>query len=330
MLFFYPFCSLCGYQIVSKLLLERQVIQIRSKIYECVSEHIVSGLSYNNTDIQIFDCFFSRLSKYTGNGGVIYIVGDLYSMKIEYSMFYCSCSNVGGAVFFSSLHSSIKKICANNCLSSSGHFAYIRVTQTCVVEYLSVSNCANTTTGHYAIYVSGGDQKFDDTNSSYNNAARYSAIGVTSVLSYDSFRCTFAYNKESEGIVIAFYQNSGTVSFANIINNNSPSFGVIHNNHPLGHSKFKYCVIHSNQGTFLHISDGTITFYHSFISHSGVTSSINNNTIKKTQTYDYRFFESQFCKAENALYVKRPLITYYPPRAGYRFLLLFSLFFQYM
>jgi len=106
----------------------------------CESESIDQGRSYVDKNINISNCFFSRSSSYSGDGGVIYVNVGSYSININYSMFYnCVCSGEGGAIIFDSSNSSFRMICANRCSASNGHFAYLIASQVNQVEYLSVS-----------------------------------------------------------------------------------------------------------------------------------------------------------------------------------------------
>ena len=126
---------------------------------ECESESIAQGRSYVDKNISIYGCFFSRSSQYSGDGGVIYISGESYSMNANHSMFYnCVCSGQGGAIYFYSANSYLRMVCANSCSASSyDHFAYLVASQVNRVEYQSVSYCSPTTSGIYSIHLSTGD-----------------------------------------------------------------------------------------------------------------------------------------------------------------------------
>ena len=111
--------------------------------FGCVNENIDQGRSYSHMSINISHCFFSRYSTYIGNGGVIYINGESFSMNATHSMFFnCVCANHGGAIFFSSKNSLLKMNCVNRCTGSYEHFAHIDASLLNQVEYLSVSKCA--------------------------------------------------------------------------------------------------------------------------------------------------------------------------------------------
>jgi len=143
----------------------------------CESESIDQGRSYVDKNINISNCFFSRSSSYSGNGGVIYVSASSCSMNVNYSIFYnCVCSIQGGAIYFISSNSCLRMICANSCSGSSCHFSYLQASQVNQVEYLSVSNCSHSTSGYHSICLESGNQRVDNTNSSMNNAEYYSVI----------------------------------------------------------------------------------------------------------------------------------------------------------
>jgi len=215
----------------------------------CESESIDQGRSYFNVTIDISHCFFSRSSSYSGHGGVIYVNGGSYSMNINYSMFYnCVCSSQGGAIYFVSSNSYLRMICANSCscgASFYNHFAYLSAFQVNQVEYLSVSNCSHTSSGWNSIWLEYGNQSVDNTNSSMNNALQYSGVGIFSPSSVTSSHCTFSNNNVSSYICIYLFSTTGTISmsYANIVHNNSPiSNGVVIVN-GAGSRKILYCNI---------------------------------------------------------------------------------------
>jgi len=276
----------------------------------CENESIDQGRSYVDKNINIANCFFSRSSSYSGKGGVIYVNGGTYSMNVNYSMFYnCVCSNWGGAIFFSSSNSYLRMICANSCscgASSYNHFANLVASQVNQVEYLSVSNCSHTTSGFESIRLSSGNQRVDNTNSSLNNAIAYSGIDIYSPSSFTSSHCTFSNNKVSQSICIYFYSTSGSMSYANIVHNNSPSgYGVVCVNGAVSR-KMMYCIFKNNQNTLFCVLEGSLEVSHSFIDHSAssfsrstVVSTSNNNSFTNTITYQLQFFNSFHCSTDS-------------------------------
>jgi len=273
----------------------------------CESESIDQGRSYVDKSINISNCFFSRYLSYSGDGGVIYVSGGSYSMNVIYSIFYnCVCSNCGGAIYFSSSNSSLRMICANSCSASYGHFAYLSCSQMNQVEYLSVSNCSHTTSGERTIFLHSGDQRVDNTNSSMNNAYRFSGIIIYSPSSFTSSHCTFSNNKVFEWICIVFYSTTGIISmsYANIVHNNSPSSREVVLVNGAGSRMMMYCIFKNNQNNLFCVYEGSLEVSHSFIDHSassfsdGAVSTSNNNSFTNTITYQLQFFNSIHCNAE--------------------------------
>ena len=183
-------------------------------------------------------------------------------------------------------------ICANSCSASEKHFAYLSASQVNQVEYLSVSNCSHTTSGYYSIRLQSGNQKVDNTNSSMNNAIQVSGIGISSPSSFTSSHCTFSNNKVSFSKYIFFYSTSGTISmsYANIVHNNSPIiYGVVYVQ-GAGSRKMMYCIFKNNQNTLFCVWEGSLEVSHSFIEHSGSFSTrtavpTSNNSFTNTITY---------------------------------------------
>jgi len=241
-------------------------------------------------------------------------------MNINYSMFYnCVCSGDGGAIYFSSSNSYLRMICANSCSGSHYHFAYLYASQVNQVEYLSVSNCSHTTSGSYSILIVYGDQRTDNTNSSMNNVEDNSGICIYSPSSFTSSHCTFSNNKVSDWICIHFYSSSGTISmsYANIVHNNSPSNGVVFVD-GAGSRKMMYCIFKNNQNTLFCVNQGSLEVSHSFISHSGsfsiytIVSTSNNNSFTNTITYQLQFFNSLHCNADIPLFTSPSTIEQTP------------------
>jgi len=274
----------------------------------CENESIDQGRSYIDENINISNCFFSRSSSYSGNGGVIYVSASSCSMNVNYSIFYnYVCSGEGGAIYFICSNSYLRMICANSCSASWKHFAILSASQVNQVEFLSVSNCSHTTSGYYSIYLQSGNQRFDNTNSSMTNASYFSGIGTWLPSTLKSSHCTFSNNKVSNSICIYFYSTSGTISMsiANIVHNNSPSWGGVVLVEGIGSRMMMYCIFKNNQNTLFCVYQGSLEVSHSFIYHSGssfststAVSTSNNKSFTNTITYQLQFFNSIHCNAD--------------------------------
>ena len=225
------------------------------------------------------------------------------------SMFYnCSCSGSGGAIHVVCSNSYLRMICAHRCSCSSlGHFAEIKATQANQVEYLSVSFCSHSTSGYHPIYIESGNQRVDKTNSSMNNADMASGIRIWFPYTITSSHCTFSNNFVSDKICIWFHSDSitSTMSFCNIIHNNSPSgHGVVFFQGG-GFKKLMYCILRNNQNCLFYVQSGSFELSHSFIDHSSSSFSIstavsteNNNSFFYRITYQIQFFDSHHCNAD--------------------------------
>jgi len=290
----------------------------------CESESIDQGRSYVDKDINISRCFFFRYLSYSGSGGIIFVDGGNYSMNINYSMFYNSvCTEKGGAIYFYSSNSCLRMICANSCscgASYGGQFARLIATQVNQVEYLSISNCSHTTSGWYSIWLNSGYQRVDNANSSMNNAIQCSGVLIYSPSSYSSSHCTFSNNKVSDNMCILFYSTSGTISmsYANIIHNNSPSLGVVTVD-GLGSRKMMYCIFNNNHNYLFYVNVGSLEVSHSFIDHaksfstlSAVSTSINNSFTNRI-THPLQFFNSLHCHADITLIEQKQMISFDQP-----------------
>jgi len=289
----------------------------------CESESITQGRSYVDKTISISDCYFSRASQYSGSGGVIYVNGGTYTMNANYSMFYnCACSSEGGAIFFSSANSNLRMICANRCSCGAGllfgQFSYFRSSLENQVEYLSISNCSHATSGYFSVYICYGNQKVYNTNSSMNNAYRGSGICIDYPMSFTSSHCAFSNNKVSEGICIHFCSNSGTItmSYANIVHNNSPSRGVVYVERS-GSRKMMYCIFTKNSNFLFCVWESSLEVSHSFIDHSSISFSTSttfittNISLINRITFQMQFFNSLHCNADIPLVESKQKNTHY-------------------
>ena len=290
--------------------------------FGCENESMNQGRSYINKNINITNCFFSRYVSYSGNGGAIYVNGGSYSMNVNYSIFYnCVCSNNGGAIYFSSSNSDLRMICANRCSCGadySGHFAYLIAFQVNQVEYLSVSNCSHTTSGYNSIRLDSGNQRVDNTNCSLNNAEYGSGILIYYPSSSISSHCTFSNNKVTNSRCIFFYSDTGSISmsYANIVHNNSPfQYGVVLVE-GVALKNMIYCIFQNNQNYLFCVFDGSLEVSHSFISHSASfststsVSKSNNNSFTIRNTYQLQFFNSIHCNADIPLIELKQMITF--------------------
>ena len=279
----------------------------------CENEVADKGRSYSDVEIYISDCFFVRLSKFSGNGGVIYLSVGTHSMYVSYTTFFgCHSTSNGGAIFSNAINSVLNLICANNCSSYFYLFAYLGASGKNEMEYLSVSSCSDPT-GYYTIYTFDGNQAVLNTNISMNKAYNVPGIYLKSPQALSSVHCTFSNNIASDSLSIFFEDNYGTMSFANIVHCNSPIYGVLFNRN--GDMKMEYCIFAMNENTLFYTQSGSIEISHSYLLHSGKLSTLaavimtNNNTQGAIPTYQIQYFQSELCNADQPLPERTPLIS---------------------
>lgn len=276
----------------------------------CLYENIELGRSFfqiNNIDIS--NCFFSRMTIFNEDGGVILVSVESYSILVSLSMFYkCKCQKIGGAIFFKAANAVLSMICANMCSAlSEDHFALFQATNVNQMEYLSISSCSDSPNGIYPIRLYNGNQIIDKSNSSMNIAEERASIGISLPSSFSSSFCTFSDNYASKFISLYFHTNTGVLSFANIIHNNSPAkYSVVRVN---GKFTVHYCVLQRNLDTLFSVYSGTIAVSHCLISHSEFKPTGINNSLTICQTYQIEFFNSQLCNADIPLFRKSFDIT---------------------
>jgi len=292
---------------------------------ECNLERLAQGRSYNNDNIQVDNCLFSRFAIFVGDGGVMNVDGGDYSLNVTNSIFYnCSCSNFGGSIYFVSTSSCLINCCANRCHAYKNHFAYIHASSG-FYEQISISSCSYLSTGYYPIRLITGGQIIIRTNSSSNKAEWTSAILIENPSSFFSSYCTFFFNKASDCICINFNLICGKMSSANIIQNDSPNRYAVVSQY-VGSITMEYCVFNLNQNYLFQINPGSLTLSHCFISHIGSFSSLtpvvtsNNNSKISTASYEISYFGSHYCFGQD-LVSMHTLMSPTPPKILFLFYL---------
>lgn len=273
----------------------------------CENPSIDQGRSYNNVNIDISYCFFTRTLVYSdddGSGGVIRVAMSSKLMNISSSMFYnCACSNGEGAIFFESSNLYLRKICANGCSATNYQFGFLKGLEHNRIEFLSVTNCSYKESGLYSSRIESGEMILDNTNFSMNKALEGSSFLISNPTSFTSIHCTVSNNKAGSGKSISFNMNSGNMSYANIVGNNSPFSGVVYVH--FGSANMMYCIFTMNQDYLFNINSGSLILSCSIIDHVQTSfstklnvSTENSNLFTSTNTYSLQFFNSHFCNTD--------------------------------
>lgn len=288
---------------------------IKNAACVCPNSNLNQGRSFDQQPLisEIKDCFFNRFQNYNGGpGGVICFMTVDANMSIINSMFFnCRVVNpywqYGGAVFFncSNGQSSLNMVCASNCgCGYIGQFGYIKASVSNInhINYLSINKCCNESIGYYPLHISDGHIKNDNSNYSLNRAFHSSAILVSFPTSMTSSYCTYSNNIASSSVTIWLQSNSGSVTYNNIVGNNSPGYSVV-----LVHESaysFSHCVFFKNTNTLLStFISGSLYVTNSYISHSdtitgGSVITSNNNVFTLTMSHPLTLYSSYYCNAD--------------------------------
>jgi len=266
----------------------------------CFNESIYSGRSqYSiNTITNISYCFFTRINSSTGNGGVLYfntMVGNLY---MEYTGFYnIGSSGVGGAFYLILESVRISYCCANSCYGVYFHYGYIKVSNSTGLEFQSISYCSKSITGYTSLMTAGGDIIINNLNSSMNIASRFAGMDSYQTSGFLCSFSTFAHNNVSEYSCLGFNMNMAEIKRINIIDNTSPSRGIIY---VRGDAKLtiEEAVMNQNKNILLYTLGGFITVCNSYIYHDlpyiGSGTLINISSIS-IPPFQFEFFSTKYC-----------------------------------
>jgi len=268
----------------------------------CNKERIDSGRSYENEDVMVSNCFFSRIHSSLHKGSVIFIDCEKKKMNISNSMFYsCSSSDDGGAIDVNVLYSDLRMICASNCFGV--HHQFSRVIGKLYIKcgYLSIASCYNEKSRAFSLSLYHSNQYLGNTNSSMNFMEITPCFLFNWPSAFSGIYCTFSNNNASKGECLSFYNKNSynNVSFMNIVNNISPKEILYSNGASL---TMENCIIHSNTGYLFSNEDGTLVIDFCIISHignlsrSGQINICNKNSFSFSQTYQIPFFSSYYCE----------------------------------
>ena len=214
-----------------------------------VRPYTYSGVSLN---LQIENCFFTRLHQYKGDGsdywsssgdsgGIIFC--DLSGVNLTLKeCFFLNCSSFGyGACLFFhqdsfGTYSLISKICSYYCWTSNGYyyqFGFIRTRNTeghfNIFDQSSIYECSPFFgNGYEPLCLHLGNQFLLNNNFTNNKVTSYSSVRLLSSLSFYSIYNSF-YNNSASSSYCFYYQGSSNaeLKFSNFIKNNNPSNAII-------------------------------------------------------------------------------------------------------
>jgi len=254
--------------------------------------------------LTVQNCVFSRSSTYSGDGSVIYYSGNSQFTLKESSFYKCCSSSSGGAIIATSNDLFFYKVCARECKCLSyGEFSFISNTGKGEFSFVSMLYCSDDNNGNYPVYMQGGNQIFGDSNSSYNYVAVASGFCFDSPSQLSVTYSSFSNNRATSRICVYFHRGSGNRNMekCNIINNNSPTGGVVISNYG-GDYTLNDCIMIDNIDKVLCAEDATLRVNSCYIYHSGDIYTGNvifaNLQLIKTAPFPLTHFYTYYCQAE--------------------------------
>ena len=263
-------------------------------------------IKITNSNYYITNCMYHYFSSSTGSPIHISTTNSILILIETSSFLHCYCSTSGGGIYFSSTPSEciLNKICAFNCTckgtttNSGGSFTHVKVgdSKRSYILDSTIAFCINPNQ-YITICFIGGNQIFQNINSSYNNAKNkpglYNYGGTFSNMTF----CTIFKNIGTITIGLHYTKGDSYINLCNIMNNSSPSYGVVYNG--VAQTIIQQTFFKDNSNTLLVIiTSGTInvfnsTIYHSFQLSNKVISF--NNPLYLTNSYQLNHFYTELC-----------------------------------
>jgi len=276
--------------------------------FGCLNETISVGRSYscNNMNVFIDRCLFVRLSSFSGDGGVIYVNTGISNLSIMFTTFETcsvSSSHSGGAIYFNSINSTLDFVCAYGCKAGIYNFARIITSNIDNLTLVTITSCSNNYEGASPILMDGGHQRTSFVNVSLNYNDFVGIFTIDNPSSSSLSFISFSHNRILKNEGFGCYRGSTSLSYANIIHNNSPGSGGIVYASQSATIDLTYCVIYNNENTLFCIgTSGSISISNSYISHnstlkSGTVSFNSNITYSLIQSYPIEFLGTYLCHA---------------------------------
>ena len=191
------------------------------------------------TLININLCFFNQMTLLNDSGSCIYLTSDIISKVLIENCYFHNCTslNEGGSCYINLLYSNVvfNKNCGSYCyttgLHKSGQFLYSIASNNYRNEMFlqSYSYCSRDflIDRFSPIYIYSGNQLFEKINGS-KNFLYYSSSFYTHYPSFFSGKfCNFINNSLYKWESVSFGGNKGNFSHSNVIQNNSPTYGVV-------------------------------------------------------------------------------------------------------
>ena len=314
----------------------------RFSLCQTRSPNLYGGAIYSTSCSVLFDiigCLFIHIYG-SSHGGAIYLVpSGHFPIYIKESTFYNCTSNNGngGAIYIYTssgynLEIEIMKICASQCKIATsstalGHFLFIdssiEANSKTALSYISMNYCGEITQGISNIYLFESLLNLLNTNESFCQSFRSSALYLIPSRTLSCHFNTF-FNNTSSDFDFIYIQGPATVYSASIQNSNfirNQCLASIINITTYGSRlTIQECIFINNTGSILFKSNiANILVKNCYIYHLttvgvSVTFESTKTTTVNTQTYQLSHYSTVFCSTpEDMGQLELPCQTIPPP-----------------
>jgi len=263
--------------------------------YSCFDLNSSSARAFEGIigSVVVKDSCFVRSQTYTGQGGVMFLTGSV-GLIIENTMFYmCLSTKEGGALYVSvstGYSIQLRLLCSNKCYSTGAwfHFGYLATASDHLYSFITITGSAPSSNSfYYPFRIEGGNQTISNMNSTKNYAYAHTGYGVTNPIYGKTSFVSIYSNTAQHSIAVLFYGSSSlvTMSFINVLSNNSPNYGVIHLANGAKYHMQNSVFYGNLHYLFDHLAGTSIKVSNSFISHS-------SNVQRGKGTFDFSSFVS--------------------------------------
>ena len=268
-----------------------------------------------SSEIYFFNCFFKEIQNPSSSGGAISIISSLICHFYLLECFFMNCSargNLdygGGSVLYQCINgaSALNKVCGSNSYTitdSRGQFAllYVKTTEINQINQTSTNYCCpqKMNQGRNSLRLEYGKQLIIFYNSSYNYPTTLSSfVFFSSTSSNGKFLNSYKSNVTDYGSILIQF-NSAYIENSNIIECNSPNFGIVtvYDNAKL---IFSNSIFLNNFNTLFFIHTGSMTVNYSWIFHPNFLYGSNIIHLNKMNIYNFTLYYkfNYFCNEKN-------------------------------
>ena len=178
------------------------------------NEYFTNNTFLLSSNAYILNCHFIDISSFY-LGGAISILGGPSKILIEKSSFYNCKSNIGGALFLSTVECVLQEICGVNC-SGECSFCYINASSEYAHNFVYQSSINQCKSRINTMYFNNGNISMHSLNESFNIGQIHSGMFCISQ-SNNKFQFSFSTfsNNTAQNMILHFVHSPSETSFSN-------------------------------------------------------------------------------------------------------------------